>query len=154
MASADVPGAQPHPIGRAVRIAASVVVLVGIGLVVFWPMPPHPADGGPYRQVLEFLWDHGMPRWFTFMTAEFCANIALFVPFGMVAYWWKPSIVRDTMLGFAASCLIEAAQGAFVGGRVADPRDIASNTIGALVGSVIAAVAVRIAARRRRLASR
>lgn len=154
MAPAEVPGAPLHPARRPVRIAATVVVLVGIGLVVFWPMPPHPSEGGPYRQVLEFLWDHGLPRWFTFMTAEFCANIALFVPFGMVAYWWKPSVVRDTMLGFAASCLIEAAQGAFVGGRVADPRDIASNTIGALVGSVIAAIAVRIAARRRRLASR
>lgn len=138
----DTPAAAQHL--RALRITCSALVAVAIGLVVFWPLPAHPADGGPLHHVMAVLWEHGLPRAITFDSVEFGLNVALFVPFGLVAYWWKPSVVRDTMLGFAATCLIEAIQGAALGGRVADPRDIAANTLGALLGSSVAAVWVRL----------
>lgn len=66
------------------------------------------------------------------------ANIALFVPLGFFLpilfnrlRWWQVILI-----GFAATCVVEAAQPVF--GRTGDIDDVVTNTVGAVVGCVFA----------------
>lgn len=83
---------------------------------------------------------------------EFALNLLLFVPWGALALltlglprWWLAAL-----LGFALTLTIEIAQ--IPTPRISDPRDLVANSIGALLGIVIAAIALAPAAivRRRR----
>ena len=51
--------------------------------------------------------------------------------FGVRGWWTAP------VLGLATSAAIELAQAAFLDTRVADPRDLVSNTLGAVVGMLL-----------------
>ena len=91
--------------------------------------------------------------WLTFSTLEFLANIALFVPLGLFFVllfgrrrWWLAIFI-----GVVMTVLIEFAQ-QFIGGRVSDPRDLVSNSIGAVVGTVLGLILTASKARRLRAA--
>lgn len=94
------------------------------------------------------------PR-FTYDRVEFLANVGLFVPVGVflvllfgVRFWWVAAIA-----GFAMTSAIETAQRS-IPGRVPDERDILSNTIGTLLGVVVALVLTFPATMRRHQARR
>ena len=85
--------------------------------------------------------------------AEFVANVLLFLPFGMFfvllfgrGRWWLA-----ILLGVAMTVGIEFAQ-QFIPNRVSDPRDILSNSIGTVVGTVLALLLTASKARRLRRA--
>jgi len=72
-------------------------------------------------------------------------NVALFVPLGMlVRHLFRRGIVATTLLGFAASLMIEVTQKTAVWGlfdcpyRLFDVDDLITNTSGALLGALIA----------------
>ncbi|MDO7881673.1 VanZ family protein [Salinibacterium soli] len=89
--------------------------------------------------------------WLTFSRLEFAANIALFVPLGLFfvlllgrRQWWLA-----IFLGVVATVAIELAQRG-IAGRVSDPRDLVANSIGAILGTLLALLLTAAGARRAR----
>lgn len=78
-----------------------------------------------------------------FSLLEMVANIALFVPLGVVIGGWWPDRLRLVAWGFGLSVAIELAQLGLVD-RVSDPVDVMMNTVGTLVGFFVARVALRL----------
>ena len=76
----------------------------------------------------------------------------LFVPFGfllallLVRRWWL-----SMLIAFAVSCSIELGQLLFISARTATLADVAVNTLGAVVGAVLARLL--LTARRRATAT-
>ncbi len=73
-----------------------------------------------------------------FPVLEFAANVLLFVPLGVLVpmAWGKFNALvalGAIGLGLAVSVCVELAQ-LGIPGRVADPRDLMSNTLGVIVG--------------------
>ncbi len=78
---------------------------------------------------------------------EFAANIILFVPLGffitlLFQRWWIGVLVSIVL-----STSVELLQ-VFLPGRLATPRDVLSNTIGGVIGCVIALVFLGVARKR------
>jgi len=130
-----------------------VACLVGVLLVGYLP---NRVDGGvepAVRRVLAWLQGLGAPEWVNYDFADFAANIAFFVPIGLVAalllprrMWWLA-----IPIGAALSAGLEAGQYLFLPERFASVTDVVANTLGAILGALIGA-AIR-AARMRRSAS-
>jgi len=107
-----------------------------------------------------FLWDladfferHRSTEWITFNVIEFTANIAMFVPIGLFfvlllgrRQWWLA-----ILLGVILTLGIELAQ-QNIANRVSDPRDLVANSIGAVIGTLLALVLTAAKARRIRIA--
>lgn len=108
-------------------------------------------------RLVDLFQRHESTSWLTYPLAEFAANIVLFVPMGVFVvllfgrrHWWAGIFV-----GVLTSCWIELAQGVWMPDRVADPRDLASNSIGTALGVVVALLITWPAAyRSRTLAAR
>jgi VanZ like protein len=109
--------------------------------VLFVTLTPRgPGEGVLTRWVSDVLDDlhaRGLLLWVDFLTIEFIANIAMFVPLGLLT-----ALVLDRrrrwlllIVGTAFSGLIELLQLLFLPERFADWRDLLSNTIGFLVGA-------------------
>lgn len=78
-------------------------------------------------------------------TLQVVMNVALFVPFGMMARrYWNRGPAVSILLGALLSLLIEATQGTGIWGmyecayRVADVDDLIANTAGTAIGVIIA----------------
>lgn len=131
------------------RMRVVAVLLVAyLGFVCLVTLTPTPVDS-PYQvyiaKALAKLHAHGLPVWFGYNHVEFSANVAMFVPIGFLAAlllprkaWWVL-----IFLGSFISGAIELAQQAFLPARFAEPRDVLANSLGALVGAVIA-IALRL----------
>ena len=65
-------------------------------------------------------------------------NVVLFVPLGFAL--WRAGVNRRSAIAFAAalSIVIEVLQLAFIAGRYSSLRDILANSLGAVVGVVLA----------------
>jgi glycopeptide antibiotics resistance protein len=109
-------------------------------------------------RIVELFQRYDASDWLTWDRAEFIANVLLFVPMGVFVVllvgrrrWWAAIVV-----GLLASCWIELAQSVWLPDRVADPRDLVSNTLGTCVGVLVAMVITWPAAYRdrRRAAAR
>jgi glycopeptide antibiotics resistance protein len=107
------------------------------------------------RQLTTVLQGYPATSWVDFMMVEFAANIVLFVPMGLLLVlllgrrmWWA-----CLFTGIIVSCWIELAQGVWLPSRVADPRDLASNGLGTLVGVMLALLLTWPAAHRSRRAT-
>lgn len=72
---------------------------------------------------------------------EFLANVALFVPVGMfLAIFFGSRLWWVALLGCVAMTVgIESAQ-QYIPGRVPDPRDLAANSLGGVVGVILALI--------------
>ncbi|RYV49913.1 VanZ family protein [Pengzhenrongella frigida] len=146
--------APPAPTGPARRYRwALAAALVGyssfLALVLGWPTPVDAPVGATLRGGLRRLHEFGVPDWVTYGKIEFGANIALFVPVGLLialalrrGQWWLA-----VLSGFGLSLLAEVAQGALRPERFASSRDVVANTLGTLVGVGIATVIARRDAR-------
>lgn len=120
--------------------------LVVLTFIAFWPTPVDRDAQGTINSLLHWLHAHGAPAWVRYKVIEFGANIALFVPVGLFVgilagaqRWWL-----GILAGFAASCVIEAGQLAFLPLRFATVYDVVSNTTGALIGAALALIALRL----------
>ena len=87
--------------------------------------------GGRYRDAV----------WFSYTTLEKTANVGMFVPVGLLVAlqfgrWWA-----GLVFGLAFSLLIEGIQATLLAAtRTASVSDVVTNTIGAGIGALIAAV--------------
>ena len=135
----------------------SAVTLGYLALVGWVTLSPQSSlqRGSLLWRILELLEPVPGTQWLTFSRLEFVANIAMFVPIGLFlvlllgrSRWWL-AILLAVALTFA----IEAAQ-RFIAGRVSDPRDLLANSLGAIIGTVIAVAVTTRRARRVRGSAR
>lgn len=119
---------------------AAAVYAVFMALTAFWPTPVDQDAHASIQHILWVLHKYGMPHAINYSVVEFTANIALFVPVGLlvVAYfgierWWL-----GFAAGFAASATIEFGQLIFLAERFPSIADVVANTTGAILGTVLA----------------
>lgn len=130
-----------------VQRAASRVVLAIITAGYLWAVGYLTLRAQPYggdiadalSRLLTWFSQRPATAWITFERVEFASNAAMFVPLGALAVlwfgvrlWWLAPL-----FGFAVSLLIEATQYVFLDSRVADLRDLISNTLGAGIGTLL-----------------
>nr|WP_240188517.1 VanZ family protein [Nakamurella flavida] len=116
-----------------------VVFVVVVAFIVFWPSPPAQEAQEGLGALLRRWHAKGLPGWISFSLVESVSNGLMFVPIGVFG---ALSLARRRWLvvlaAAAASGLIELTQQVLLPGRFADPRDVAANTGGALIGLVFA----------------
>ncbi|MEA3550218.1 VanZ family protein [Pseudarthrobacter sp. C1] len=126
-------------------------MLVPLALVAFWPTPVDKPVAGTLAGILNFLHRHGIPAWFNYQFVEAAANVVLFVPLGLVASvgftqkpWWQIGL-----FGLMVSACMELGQLMFLHNRFSSLQDLVTNTSGAVIGALLAAVTLkRLEARR------
>lgn len=132
---------------RCGRLAAAGFV-VSLGLIVALTLTPNPPPPGwpvvadPHFLTL-LLRAPGLLRAQVFgppTDLEQLANIALFVPLGFCGRFVWSSIVRSSLVGAAITVAVELCQYDIIG-RSGSLTDIRNNTLGAMAGALIAAVA-------------
>lgn len=139
----EVPPRPPDPRARADRMPRLLLLayLVALALTAFWPTP---VDAG-LAPLIEAV-TRRLPV-VTYARVEFAANIALFVPIGVLLPLMMP---RTLVLPVAlvATVAIESTQALLLDARVPSVLDIIANTTGARVG-LLALEAFRAVRRRR-----
>lgn len=123
---------------------ATVLFIIYLAFVMWVTMTPSLEGVGVDSvadRVLRMLYRLGMPEAFGYMELEFVANVGMFIPLGFLLGlalpgwgWWLALILLPAYSG-----AIEWAQGEYLGERVSDLRDVVSNSIGAWIGTFIAA---------------
>lgn len=115
--------------------AATVCYLALVGWLTLGPQPLDANGRGLLHRLIRFISGDNTLDWITFALVEFIANIVLFVPVGVLFVlllgwrrWWVA-----LLLGIGLTASIEFAQ-LFLHDRVTDPRDLVSNSIGAIIG--------------------
>lgn len=133
----------------------SIATLAYLGIVAWLTLSPQvPGHQQNLIWQLALFFDaHESTEWITFNLLEFAANVALFVPLGIFfvlllgrGRWWLA-----ILLGVAMTVAIEFGQ-QFVPNRISDPRDLLANSIGTVVGTLLALVLTASKARRLRQA--
>lgn len=154
VSSAPAPGLTDH--GRRVAIRerrlrwVSVVVLLGfLIVVVLITLTPGPPDPDGQRQMIAWLaraHRAGLPLWITYDLIEFSSNVVMFLPLGLFGALALPS--RRRWLAVPALVLltvgIELTQGAGLPGRFASVSDVLANSLGGLLGYLLAVLVVRM----------
>ena len=124
---------------------ALVAYLVALALIAYWPTPVDRGIDAGLFAVIRRLREQGLTV-VTYGRIEFAANIALFVPFGLLlgALFRRGRRWIAFLLCVAGSAAIEAGQALFLPGRFASLADILANSIGGAIGVLAIAVVSRI----------
>ena len=116
------------------------VYLVAVGLIVWSPQP----DAGEFTGIVaiaaRWLEALGLPFEPSYVVLEILANVALFVPFGvlaMTAFRWM-RVWSTTAAALVTTGLIEGVQ-LFLPTRYSTVSDLIANTVGALIGALLVA---------------
>lgn len=126
-------------------------------LVTLTPIPVDQGLQGTITRLLGILHRRGLPEWFGYNELEFTANIAMFVPLGLLLGLALPR--QWQWLGLIAlplgSGLIEGAQLLFLTERFATWQDVLANSLGGWLGLLVAALfRAAVYARDRKLLAR
>ncbi|AYF98956.1 VanZ family protein [Protaetiibacter intestinalis] len=122
--------------------------LVAVGFAVWAPNPADGAYAGVLAMPARWLASLGLPFEPSYAVLEFTANIAMFVPFGVLAMTaFRMRVWSTTLAGLATSALIEGVQ-LFLPTRYSTVSDLVANTAGALVGALLVAAVRRSRTRR------
>jgi VanZ family protein len=120
---------------------ATLAYLAFVGWVTLTPGSDAPTQSALVLRVLARLEGYPHLEWLTYDRAEYLANIALFVPVGLFLlllfgsrFWWLAVAAALVM-----TSSIETVQRT-IPGRVSDDRDIAANTLGAVIGVLVGLV--------------
>lgn len=123
----------------AIATAAFAVYLVALALVVFWPTHVDRGVEQPLDAVIDWFHSIGL-GWVSYGRIEFTANIVLFIPFGVLLTvilgtkrWWLA-----VLIAVVVSLGIETAQALFLSGRTPTLRDVIANSVGSLIGALLA----------------
>lgn len=127
---------------RSVRGRILLACLTGgyLWVLASLTLGPQPQTAGGVMAALAAMFAaHPVTAWLTEPVLEFCANIVLFVPAGLLAAIWLPRHLGWLSMpaGLALSGVVELVQALFLPDRVADVRDLVANTLGAAFGYVI-----------------
>ncbi|MGO1838260.1 MAG: VanZ family protein [Candidatus Microbacterium stercoravium] len=149
------------PARSRLRVGLATVLFVIYLAFVMWVTLSPTLDGIGVNsiadRVLNALHRVGVPDAFGYMELEFVANIGMFIPLGFLLGlalpgwgWWLALLILPAYSG-----AIEWTQGEFLGDRVSDIRDIVSNSIGAWIGTIMAAfIRAMVHARDRKVLAR
>ncbi|MGY4858071.1 VanZ family protein [Cryobacterium sp. AP23] len=129
-----------------VRQQLGLALVMAYGLIVIlatmWPTPLDQGFASSINRLLDVLHRNGIPEWFGYTKLEFTANVLMFVPLGFlvsmllpVRVWWLALIICPGL-----SIAIELTQAYALSARFATISDVASNSIGALIGALLAVV--------------
>ncbi|GAB3616223.1 hypothetical protein GCM10027416_07800 [Okibacterium endophyticum] len=126
---------------RRVALVALIVLLGLIALITFWPTPVDAPVQNTLIRVLAALHDRGLPSSIDYTLTEFMSNVLMFLPLGLLLTLVLRAGYRWTapFLAAAASICVELGQLWFRPERISDPSDVVANTLGALIGTAIAA---------------
>lgn len=133
---------------RAVRIALRLglgAYLLAVLLVTMWPSPETTAAPSWAQAVLGAVNGAGIPL--TIEVLEALANVAMFVPLGVLLVVLGTRPVHAIVAGLLLSGTIETVQLA-IPGRVSTLQDVVLNTAGAALGAILAAGVSRLGRRR------
>lgn len=127
---------------RRIARALTVMYVLVLALIAFWPTPVDAGAHDSLTSLLGWLHAHGAPGWLRYTRVEFLANVALFLPVGLLVViltgakrWWL-----GVLAGLATSCAIELGQSVLLPARFATLDDVVANTAGAAVGALVALV--------------
>ncbi|MGO1855266.1 MAG: VanZ family protein [Microbacteriaceae bacterium] len=127
----------PRP--SAVAITARVLLVpyaIALALIVWLPDSVASRVTGIVFRLARFVAEHaGVSLSTTYTVFEFAANIALFIPFGLLlaAGWPRTNVWWIILMGFSASATIELVQ-TMIPGRVTTLSDVIANTLGTIIG--------------------
>jgi glycopeptide antibiotics resistance protein len=120
------------------------VLVIYTAFILVVTLSPSQLDVSTQRLVLRFvdvIHRFGVPTWFDYAEVEFSANIVMFIPFGFMVTLLLPAhfawFAVFVSLGFSMG--IETFQREFLAERIFDVRDIVANTLGGIIGYVMAA---------------
>jgi glycopeptide antibiotics resistance protein len=141
---------------RPLLLAAGAYVSA-LALIGLWSTPVDRdvavVDLAPVAWMIEHL---GLEPQQGYAVIEFTANIALFVPLGvlMLLWWRQRSWWHATAVAFATSLTIEVLQQLVRPERYASAQDVVANTLGGTIGGLLIVAGRRLSRRRRRRAAR
>jgi glycopeptide antibiotics resistance protein len=147
-------GTSAHATGRSRQIALVLGVAYGVAVVLigFWGTPVDAQAHPLLVRLIAAAQRRGAPSWFGYEMIESLANVAFFAPLGLLVvllagarWWWA-----GAGAGLLVSAAIETGQALFLPARVATIDDVVANTMGAVVGALLGAVLLGVAARHRR----
>lgn len=111
-------------------------------LVTMWPNPKQLEFDGISSRLLRALHNIGVPEWFGYDKLEFTANVVMFLPLGFLLGlalprrgWWIAVLVLPAFSG-----AIELTQGLALEDRVSTMFDVLANTIGGMLGLLLAMI--------------
>jgi glycopeptide antibiotics resistance protein len=124
-----------------------------VGWITLGPQPLNNQDDRLLARILSYFGTHDATKWITYNFVEFSANVAMFVPLGLffLLLLGRKRAWLAMLIGVLLTVGIETAQ-LFIAGRVSDPMDVLANSIGTLIGVLVALVITAPAARRARRA--
>ncbi|MFJ2550867.1 VanZ family protein [Microbacterium sp. NPDC087591] len=127
---------------------------LGVALIVWLPASIAGRVTGLAFRLARFVSDNfGIALSTSYTVFEFLANIALFVPFGLLlaAAWPRTSPWLIILIGYASSATIELVQ-TLLPSRYPTISDVIANTLGTVIGclAVHAVLTMSVAGRRLR----
>ena len=141
---------------RRVAVALLAIYVAAATAIVLWPTP---VDGGLKSQLKDAIaagHAAGLPQSVDYTAIESAANVVMFVPLGLLItliaahrFWFAAPLIS-----IALSTSAEVAQLLFLPNRFPTLADVAANTSGALIGTLVVIAArgtlsaVAVAARR------
>ncbi|MDJ0338174.1 VanZ family protein [Cryobacterium sp. PH31-O1] len=135
-----------HGLLRRGALWLALAYVVALAAIAFWPTPVDRGVHGSISSVVLWLHSHGIPTWLDYPAIEFTANIALFIPVGLLVVvlagarrWWLGPVT-----GALVSTMIELGQFLFLPGRFATVNDVVANGLGALLGAGLAVGVLRL----------
>lgn len=123
----------------AFAIVARVLLIpyaIVLALIVWLPDSAASRVTGIVFRLARFVSEHaGVSLSTSYTVFEFAANIALFIPFGLLiaAAWPRTNAWWIILLGFSASAAIELVQ-TLLPSRYPTLSDVIANTLGAIIG--------------------
>jgi glycopeptide antibiotics resistance protein len=127
-------------------VAATLLVVYSalVSVIVAWPSPVDAGSRELLIRILSALHRRGLPGFIDYSLVEFGANVAMFVPLGLLIalllgprIWWLAILV---CVGLSVS--IELYQLVALPARFATVRDVLANSTGGALGAAIAAMVI------------
>lgn len=119
--------------------AAAIALIL---LVTLWPSPVDRPISPELHQAIDTAHAQGMPEQVDYSLVEWLANIALFLPLGVMIgltlrRWWLLSGVAAAL---ALPVMVEVLQGSFLPERTSSGLDVLANAIGAIIAVALGAL--------------
>lgn len=145
----------PAPRIPTLAVIARVLLVpyaIGLALIVWLPASIAGRVTGIAFRIARYASENfGIALSTSYTVFEFLANIALFVPFGLLlaAAWPRTSPWMVILIGYAVSATIELVQ-TLLPSRYPTLSDVIANTLGTIIGCVAARLALRLSPTHRR----